>query len=290
MKTCCLALLIFLSYGTALAQNRKSDNGGSAEYGMLSSKWPCQEARDSENRAGLKSLRKSILWNTFGTDTKCLEEYLNDDRLKLLEIHLINEVCQRNNNCGPYEFLYGIDKKSYESKLEEKDPALFQKVKNYIMRPSELIDRKLKAHTACFISPGLESNLSKSAMRNLISIIKPAFQKCRFVWNPVDSNSDATPIRNTVYESHGSAPALTPPCIANLDGEDIHFEERPSALQNKIDASALARYFDRNQDCNAAFLWVAEFNGIESEKFIDPRERLEFPDGKVFDLVNSLLD
>lgn len=263
-------------------------NAGLAEYAILSPQWPCKEAREAER--GLPVLRKAVLWNTFGTDTQCLLKHLEDPRLAALEIHLINEVCQRNGNCGPYEFLYGVSLEDYNHKLIMRDDALLSKLRQYLSPIKDLLDKNLRRTTVCYVNPGLESNVSKEAAEVLIEETRILFPGCRIVWNPVGINPDAVPIAGTVFELHGSTPPLVAPCIADLDGVDISFPTRPAFLPSSILSTEIPQYFRRYSQCDITFLWISEFNGLRSSPFIDPRSRPRslFPTLSTFQLVVDL--
>lgn len=277
------ALVIFLP-SLLLAQS----NLGTGDYAMLSPRWPCQTARESESN--LPVLRKAVLWNTFGNDTTCLSQYLIDPRFQTLELHLINEPCQRNRKCGDYEFLYGMSVSEYDQRLTHKDPALLERLKSYAEVPAKFLNQNLKSHTTCFISPGLESNLSMPAAKVLIDTITPLFPQCKIVWNPAGINRRAKPIPGTYFELHGSNVDLKAPCIADLDGEDISFPTRRAILPNYISSLKIPAYIEQFSECEANFLWIAEFNGIQSGPFIDPRKRINFPTKATFDLVNDLIE
>ncbi len=278
-------LLIFSLINNSFAESLT----GTAEYAMLSDQWPCNLAKESEKQNGLKKINKAILWNTFGNDTSCLEQYLADPKLESLEIHLINEVCQRHGNCGEYEFLHDISLKEYRRKLIKQNQELTDKLNQYLAIPSAFLKEKLQKNTKCFISPGLESNLNTEAARNLIEIIKPHFPQCKIVWNPVGNNPDHKPIPGTIFETHGSDPDMQAPCIADLDGEDISFPQRAAILPNFIEHSKIPEYFSKYNHCENNFLWVSEFNGISGRTFIDPRMRTAFPTLETFNLVNGLI-
>ncbi|MCO6429983.1 MAG: hypothetical protein J5J00_03915 [Deltaproteobacteria bacterium] len=281
-----LALLSGFTPRLVLAQAK----AGSAELAMLSERWPCREARASELRSGLKELHKVVLWHTFGNSTECLQSYMSDPNFKTLEIHLINEVCQRHQNCGEYEFLAGLSVDEYDRKLIARDAELMKKLDGYFSGAATFLAQYLKPHTQCFVSPGLESNLSIEAAKVALEKVKTHFPQCKAVWNPVGNSRHASPIQGTIFEMHGKNPDVKPPCIADLDGTDIHFPARKPVMRRKIQSSKVPEYFERYRQCEHVFLWVGEFNGISSpDNFIDPRERTNFPSPQTFDLVYGLL-
>lgn len=286
MKLLCTFFLFTSFIATAVSAQ---SNAGSAEFAMLHEAWPCELARDSEKQSGLTELRKAVLWNTFGNSLKCLEGYLADPKLKTIQIHLINEVCQRHKNCGEHELTARMTPRQYNKRLVEGDEKLQSKLNEYLKIPSDFLKAKLAAGTECLISPGLESNLSIAGAKKLIEIVRPHFPQCKIVWNPVDSNPEAKPIEGTIYEVHGTHPTLSPACNANLDGIDIDYPERPAILPQQVKSSEIPDYISRYKACQNSFLWIAEFNGIAGKDFIDPRKRTSFPNLKTFNLLNKLI-
>lgn len=130
-------------------------NMGTGDYGMLSPHYPCATQRASEE--GLPSLRKSVLWSNLGNETSRLLQYMEDQRLKVLELHLINEVCHRNRRCGGYEFLAKMTVADYDKKLrarpqkaDRRDRGLYRQAGGADPRPSGPAD-------TVFCQSGLES-------------------------------------------------------------------------------------------------------------------------------------
>jgi len=261
---------------------------GLAEFAMLSPHWPCEVVREKEK--GLSTLRKAVLWNTFGKETTCLKKDLDDPRTKLLELHLINEPCARNKQCGSYEFLNGISPKEYDDKLKNRDRELVKKLEEYFQEPAQFIAQNLKESTACYVSIGLESNVSSDAALVMKGLLEKHFPRCKVVWNPVNESRWARPIDGTVFELHGAEASIPSPCIANLDGEDISFPDRPSAMGKSIKSGDLNTYFEKHKSCDVTFLWIAEMNGRGGDgPFIDPRDRKTFLTPKLLDDLIEVL-
>lgn len=276
--------ILYLVLAIALPFSAKAEEFqlGTAEFAIMSPSWPCELVRKKEKE--LSVLRKAVLWNTFGTEVECLKKDLEDPRLKLLELHLINEPCARNKQCGKYEFLYGLAPDEYDKKLKARDPALIEKLEVYLKEPAKLLSDGLKEGTSCYVSIGLESNISTDAALVMKEVLSRHFPRCGIVWNPVNGSKWAMPIEGTHFELHGAEIPLPSPCIANLDGEDISFPDRPSTMTPNIKSSDLGSYYEKRAQCSATFLWVAEFNGRGgSGSFVDPRERKNF-------VTESLLD
>lgn len=260
-------------------------NGGYAYYGIMHPGWPCEESYRAFD--GLPAIRLSVLWETFGEDTRCLQRLIDDERPKVLEIHLINEVCQRNKRCGDYEPLRGISVDEYRAGLRSETSDLAAMVRRRGQDAQAFLARNSDKKITCYISGGLESNLDGRAGAVLISSIQSLFPGCTFVWNPVGSNQ--TRLAGTVTELHGASPKLSPPCISNLDGQDISFPGRPGLTTETISSSNVPAYLERYKKCEAAFLWVAEFNGNSRGAFVDPRRRGNWPTRDLFQKLRRFL-
>lgn len=267
----------------------RPDNIGLAYYAMLSPQWPCEPSLDL-----LKKIadvpRLSILWNTFGADSSCLTRFLEQPGPKMLQVHLINEAGQRNKRLGSYEILAGVSVREYSQGLKRRDPALRRKLEDYFRPAADLLARYRGAELSCYVSPGLESNLDPAAARELFAIVKPLFPGCEMVWNPVGSNilGRLDPGVN-VYELHGSRIKLEAPCIANLDGEDIDLPGRAALMKNHLIADKLPQYIERFAHCAANFIWIAEFNALAGDRFVDPRERKNYPTPATFNSLGEAI-
>lgn len=264
-------LTILLLSTSAVAENK----GGLAPYGAMHKDFPCSVITKSFE--GVEERRVSILWHTFGQSFKCLDEWAADPRPLVLQTHLINEVCHRNNRCGKYEITFGESLSSYRKKLTNKNEDLLKKIKENI---SPIVEW-YKAHPSvgCVISAGLESNLNKKAYVELLEELSPLFpEACEFVWNPVNNNPfDSSPIKGLIHELHGDTPSLATPCIVNLDGVDVSWPTREAILPQFIPHTELRPYLENFSKCSEAYIWVAEFNGIAKGPFIDPRKRTNWP-------------
>jgi len=278
-----------IGFSLLASASAQSDNLGYAPYGMMSDRWNCALQRNADIE--LSELRIAVLWNTFGMNTSCIKEYLADPRLKAIEIHLINEVCQRRGTCGNYEFLYGVSITEYRNALRRKDPDLLARIKNYFKVPAELLAANLRPGTSCYISPGLESNVDLVAAEVLQQQAKEIFPNCRIVWNPVNNSVAAKPIPGTVFEQHNPEASLPSPCITNLDGYDISYPSRGAILPQNIPSTYLPEIAKRFRSCDINFLWIAEYNGIPSSRMMpDPRKRGAFPTESTFRLVIDSLN
>lgn len=252
-------------------------------YAIQSEKWPTKRVHETLFR-DVPELRVSFLYHTFGTSYDGLKRLFADPRLKAFEVHLINEVCIRNRRCGPYEFGHGYDVNSYERAWKGNDAKMRVKFLQYVKSLQDFLASNRTA-ARCYLSPGLESNLSPQAGKKLLDFAKGVFPDCEIVWNPVQK----TTVPGYITEWHGSDPGLKPPCISNLDGEDIDFRERRSFAANKLPVSEVPRYLAKYKACELTNLWISEFNLIQEGGFIDPRARTVGPDEAVLTLLNAEL-
>ena len=226
------------------------------------------------------------MYNTFdnslnGENTACIEKLNSLKQTKMMQVHLINETCQRDLDCGEYELVAGMTIKQYQDALINRDVNFINKLKTYLEKAKKILLPTLRKDIKCFISPGLESNLNEKAAKNLISITREFFgNRCELVWNPVGNNKFNSKIENTYHEVHGPKVKLEKPCIANLDGVDIKLKDT-EVLRNHIKSEDLKSYLDKYKHCEAAFLWSHPDNCINVSKFIDPRKRTKCIDAKM---------
>lgn len=268
-----------------IAQGQELDNVGFAAFNLTSDKFNC--AAFKEVNRPLSTIHLSFLYNTFGNNFSCLQSFLQDPRLKTLQIHLINEPGHRNRRLGSYEFLYNIASPAeYEALVTRRDPKLKQKYLEYLFPLKQFLEQNLQPHTELLISPGLESNLKDSAGKILIEWTREIFPGVRIVWVPLRKTaSSLATTTGDLLETHGLFPFLSEPCIFNLDGADISYSDRPalgetthseSESKNWIQSGApvFQLYEELSNTCEVTFIWAAESNGLDYRKaFVDPRAR-----------------
>lgn len=264
------------------------NNAGLGAYAAMHKDWPCDIMM--RGFKGAEKLRLAVLWNTFGNNWQCLEQFASDPRPKLIEFHLINEVCQRNRRCGKYEVLAGMSVEGYKQRLTNKNAAVIAKIKANVAPVASWL--AAKPEVECSISAGLESNLDSKSYQFLVDQLRPEFPaRCKWVWSPNGGNAyGAAPIPGLVYEGHGDAPpGVSAPCIVNLDGVDVNLKARPSVLPLHVDAAVLPRFIASFASCEASYLWIAEFNGNGRGSFVDPRKRTVWPTAKIADELSQYL-
>lgn len=261
-------------------------NVGYATFNLTSPDFNCRAFRRSVSN--VQELHITFLYNTFGNDFSCLSELMLDERLKTLQIHLINEPGHRNNRLGSYEFLKQVGTVSNYNKLvRSNNLSLKRKFRRYTKPLVEFLEQNLNTYTSLIINPGLESNLNDRAGKVLVSWAREIFPEARIVWNPLVPNQPRL-IRTEAdfIEGHNLNPEIYDPCIYNMDGTDVSLKSRPAiGERNYKDGETknwlqsgpplrqlIEEYANR---CEVAFIWTAESNGIDESnpRFVDPRKR-----------------
>jgi hypothetical protein len=282
--TAALILLICNSWFCSILKAQGLDNIGYASFNITSPQFNCDGFISELNR--LSSIHVSFLYNTFGNDFSCLERVVKLEKLKSLQIHLINEPGHRNSRLGSYEFLYSISTpKLYNSLILQENVELKNKFIEYVKPIQNFIDTQVSASTEVIISPGLESNLTSSAGKIIVNWTRELFPNRRISFNQYPNNSLAQLQTNSDFvESHGLFPKLTSPCIFNLDGADVSFPNRMALgeksyregqVKNWIQSgSPLFQLYEQYANlCEYVFIWTAESNGLADGAFVDPRQR-----------------
>ena len=249
---------------------------GFSAFAIQSASWDCEGFLAGIDR--IEEWHMAMLWRTFGTNNSCLDRVLASPKLKSIEIHLINEACHRRSPgtpgaCNSHEFLGDISPGDWEWRLKQNDPNLINHFQDYAFQVANYLDEKLRTGAECFISPGLESNLEDGqAISNLIQATRLVFPRCKIVWNPLGLSDR---YGADFIEGHSAGGPIPSPCIKNLDGQDIRFNQRPSHTGNFIREDEIFAYFERTRNCEFSLLWTVESNcqppqgGIS----INPRDR-----------------
>lgn len=259
------------------------DNIGYASFNITANRFNCEGLISA--LAPLKVIHLSFLYNTFGNSFSCLERILKDERVKTLQIHLVNEPGHRNKRLGDYEFLYNIKTpKVYNTLVLNQDESLRLRYFEYVKPLQDFIQNSVRSDIEVIITPGLESNLSVGASKILFAWTKELFPNNRLVFNPYPFKSGHQAVGADFLEAHGLFPELNSPCVFNLDGTDVSFPNRlalgqksyeEEQLKNWIQSGAplFQLYEEMANKCEYVFLWTAESNGLKDSLFIDPRMR-----------------
>lgn len=208
--------------------------------------------------------------NTFGTECKCADTLLQDDRPKVVRIHLANGPCMRNRRCGPYEVFYGYNAASAGREFAQKRGKAVRKFQRVLARAKKRLD-SAKAPLQCLVSPCLECDLNAAARRGMFELIRDTMPGCTLVDNPFRQRC----IKGTICEKHGDKITVKAPCIADLDGTN----------GATID---LAKWAESVKHCQIRFYWEPWMNCINGE-FIDPRKRICRYAKSVFDFTRETI-
>lgn len=223
--------------------------------GMCHKSWPCERSLSAFK--GQETIRTGWLEHTFASDCRCADRLLNDPRPKEIRVHITNGPCLRNRRCGPYEVFSGETIASANRKVKRGDKRLIGK---YVSVAKKLAARlaQSKGGLTCYVSPMLESDLDEEARTILHNLTRSVLPGCSLVDNP--HRRPCLP--NTICESHGAAPRVKRPCIADMDGAPI---EEVSGM----------KFLRATRGCDLRFLWGLGLNCNTAlgQKFIDPRKR-----------------
>ena len=245
---------------------------GIAPYAIQSPRFNCDAFIASLSR--MKAYSISWLWGTFGSESACLERVWQDSRLRAVQVHLMNEVCVRNRNCGNYEILHGLSASRISELAEREEGWFMNRIRDYSQGAALYLSQKRtqRPDIECLISPGLESNTSAAGMEKIISLLRPLFPGCKFVFNELNSNANLAGAE--LIEGHNPFIGLPSPCVFNNDGDSINFPGLPAVFTPNFDSSKISEINHRFQNCERIFFWTHEHNCIVPGRFIDPRQRL----------------
>lgn len=227
-----------------------------AAYAIQHNTWDCDKFL--LNLRGIKDLRVSFLWHTFGESKACLKRLFTKQNLTLLSIHLINYTCVRNRNCGSYELFSGYTEADLQRAFRRGDRRVIRKYKRFLGQASSYLVPRVPSSVKCIVSPMLETTLHGLAAQRVIREARPFFSpRCDIVWNPLyfHRRDDAE-----LVEFHGIGQARRARCVWSNDGITIPYSEMPL-------------YLTKYSRCEAACIWTQELNCREDGKFIDPRKR-----------------
>jgi hypothetical protein len=282
-----ISLLIgqnIIHYPTITQQTTpKLTNIGYSPYAIFQENFECDKFIKSTKEAN--QIHLSTLWDSFGDKRDCLLNLLSKPRLKSLQIHILNEVCQRNGNCGAADFLRYISVAKYHQLLVTKDKAFLRQLRLHFKSVNQFLKRNLNPWTTCYISPGLESNLDYTAGKIVVDLARKAFPDCLITWNTMKLGTDSRiPTAADLTETHSIYSSLGSPAIFNLDGTDISFVKRPSFRGSSgwynpplHEGAELDKYMAVNGNKSRfVFLWTFESNCQDTGKTgprIQPLER-----------------
>ncbi len=234
---------------------------GRAPFAITHPNFNCKAYQEST--AGLDRYAIALLWNTFGSHYDCLDSELQNQRVALVEVHLINGACIRNRRCGSYEFLAKYTVETLRAAARAKSQKLRVEIEAAARNLASYLLPKLSNEKECYINPILETNLGRDESVIIQEWIRPIFQgRCKFVWNPVGSDPGSPIEGAAVSEGHGATPNfIDNRCIANPDGTTISSE-------------SWLKFFSRYRQCVAVLAWSSNDNcNVANAPFKDPRKR-----------------
>ena len=228
---------------------------GLSYLALCQKSWPCE--RSLLAFKGQKVIRTGWLEQTFAEDCRCADKLLDDPRPKEIRVHISNGPCLRNRRCGPYEVFSGESIASANRKVKAGDKKLIDK---FVAVAKKLAARlaESKGGLTCYVSPMLESDLDEEARTVLHNITRDLLPGCSLV----DSPHRRPCLPNTICESHGAAPRVKRPCIADMDGAPAEGEDE-------------LKFLRATKRCDLSLLWGLGLNCNTAlgQKFIDPRKR-----------------
>lgn len=259
----------------------------SAPYGLMHPHFPFAAWWNSFEGEPTRQIQ--ILHNTFGVDLERFRLVVQHPGTVGVEIHLVNDVCTRNDRCGRYELLHDMKPGDVDWALRTQHPVFMQKFRQYVKEAAGMYLPLIPKSVRCYVSPLLESNVQADAARVAIAVTKELWgSQCKVVWNPNGENPAKGSYGQDYFEEHGAQPRLGAPCIANLDGKDINLQSRKAVLGNYINHTDVKPYVERYGHCAMVGLWIAEYNGICRGAFVDPRERRCWPSQATINEMGAL--
>ena len=265
----------FMPLWVATSTPALGQNVGLGLFALLSPKFPCTTALSAFNNSAAPTL--AVLWGTFGEDTQCLAMWF--DQLKgrphLLEIHLSNEACRRNNRCYESDFLPRLSVSQLNKRLESGDDEIISRYTTRIIAIREAIAPFIRGNGEYLLSTGLEDNFSEGAYRKVLALVQENWPH-KTVRSPVGDPSRRRSDSATYMEGHGATPQFKDnvQCIVNLDGDDMHFPHRAAVTRRSVSWEGSQQFVARyQQKCRATFLWAAPWQGIIGDTFIPPLDR-----------------
>lgn len=225
----------------------------------------------------IKYTKKGIplgnLHNTFGVSLDPIRAAVSSVRPNLYRVHIINTVCVRNQNCGPYEIGHGYTKASFDAAVRGKKPGIIGPFRSQVKLYCDLFTSF--AGTQLLISPALEHDLSTAAWRVLADETLNVCPGVQLVNSP-DGPTSVERYRGSWIERHGSSPQSDAD-IVSLDGADA----------TQIDIDKFLRRARALPRVKIIQLWTAGYN-CRVRTWQDPRVRKNCSSGKTLELMSHI--
>ena len=235
----------------------------------LSPSFPCHQMEKLFSR--LPEIALSILWGTFGSDTKCLRSIGDTAKKITLLIHFSNETCRRIKKCSKGEFFGNYSIAKYEEALALMRPRIRAKIRGRVRQINRTLWKALPPNTSINLSTGLESDFGLPAAINIAKMLKRV-SGYEIVYNPLLRSRS---IAFGLHESHDVNARCGPGDIFVNDGTDVNFPHRRSHYANSISVPRLSDVWARNEvnGCRLQLFWWGAAQGRELLQFTDPRNR-----------------
>lgn len=233
---------------------------GLSVIGLLSPQYNCDAIVQAYGRAPIVF---GYLENTFGNDRRCLNRLLDHPQFAAVRVHVFNGPCVRNRRCGAYEVLAGETTDSLNRKLAAGDAALLGRMRAEMVRVRDQLAPHVRPGKRYYVSGVLEHDVRDvNGARRVVQMARDVFGPLGFrvVNSPVSGALNAGADLN---EKHGTSPALSAPCIVDLDGDEV---------------SDFGAWANRYRQCAMVLGWNNQMNCLaDGEAFKDPRARRNCP-------------
>ena len=193
---------------------------------------------------------------TFSADISPVRDLLSRLSPNYYRVHLIDTVCVRNRNCGPYSIVAGYTIQSLDAAIKAHNPKILKFVSDRTLVYKNLF--KDFPDTTPLISPALEHNLSIQSYRILADEVLSVWRKVQLVNNGM-SGTTVERYRGAYLEDHGYNPRYDAE-LTSLDGTDA------------TDIS-IAKWLKRTENKLIRFVWTRGYNCRTQGEFVDPRKR-----------------
>jgi len=209
---------------------------------------------------------------TFGENDGQVFEFLKTVRPKYFRIHLLNTVCVRNGNCGPYEIGARYTIQSFNAAVLARNTEILGWVKARTLLYKNQCAKF--PEVTCLISPALEHNLSREAWRILADAVLQTWCDVRLVNSPMALPAER--YRGAWLEAHGPSASASVD-ISSLDG---------------IDAAdiSIGPWLKRFKHTKILYVWSRGYNCRNQGPFEDPRTRTSCPTRPTFELLTHITD
>lgn len=250
-----LLFLLFLAPHLAQAEGFR----GISAFSLPNSDFPCDRALAILAHPRFPAI--SVLWETFGIDYTCLQRFTQAFRHKphLVQFHLTNEACRRNQRCLDGELFTDLTAPYYSIYLEFFPHLVQQQIIDRTLNIYSFAKTIANQNTYLLLSLGLEDNLTQGAADNLERIVSQVWPWFISRNSVRGSHTSLQGIRET---HHPSQTLLPPACIVNEDGNTVTLKTSQALLK-------------KHRGCFAIFLWRHRWQNADEGRsgFIPPRER-----------------